>query len=64
MKIAYHTPIETGRKHIKNIFRKQPKIIKKTCKTIQRSTKFKNKAMPHRKTKSKTSSPQENAQSK
>ena len=29
MKIAYCTPVETGRKHIEDMFRKQPNIMKK-----------------------------------
>jgi hypothetical protein len=44
MKIAYCTPVETGRKHTENMFRKQLKIKKQ-----QKITKLKNKTMPHKK---------------
>jgi hypothetical protein len=38
--------------------------MKHTCKTTQRKTTMKSKTMPHRKTKSETSNPEETAHSK
>jgi hypothetical protein len=32
MKTAYRTPVETGRKHFEDMFRKQPKIMKRHVK--------------------------------
>ena len=52
MKTAYCTPVETGRKHIEDMFRKQPNIMKKKKTHKNKNTiEKKNKTMPYRKNK-------------
>ena len=64
MKTAYCTPVETGRKHIEDMFRKQPNIMKKRKHTKTRTQLKKTKPCLTEKTKSETSNPQETAHSK
>ena len=64
MKTAYCTPVETGRKHIEDMFRKQPNIMKKKKTHKNKNTIEKTKPCLREKTKSETSNPQETAHSK